>query len=154
MKPPIRLVPIFFKELKMKIIKPIFAIILLVSPTIAFAQNGPKIDINRIKKADTNHDGKITEQEMRTYRNANFKQLDRNNDGFIDSNDVPQFAAARNLPALNQMITANDINHDGKLSRDEYTKGRLVVFDLFDANKDKVLDQAELKRAQEMPQVK
>ena len=138
----------------MKIIKPIFAILLLGLPAIAFAQGAQKIDINRIKRADTNHDGKITEQEMRTYRNANFKQLDRNNDGFVDNKDIPKFAAERAMPAMDQMITVNDTNHDGRLSRDEYANGRLVVFDLFDTNKDKVLDQAELKRAQEMPQVK
>ena len=138
----------------MKIIKPLFSILLLGLPAIAFAQGTQKLDINRIKKAYTNHDGKITEPEMRTYRNTNFKQLDRNHDGFIDNKDIPKFAAERAVPAMNQMITVNDANHDGRLSRDEYANGRLVVFDLFDTNKDKVLDQAELKRAQEMPQAK
>jgi Ca2+-binding EF-hand superfamily protein len=136
----------------MKLLTPIFTMLLLASPAIVYAQNyiAPQIDIDRIIPADTNHDGKITEVEMRAYRNSNFNKIDRNHDNFIDTKDIPKFASGQGSQTLKKMITANDANHDGRLSRDEYTKGRLIAFDLLDYNKDKIIDKAELNRAKEM----
>jgi len=99
-----------------------------------------------ISRADTNHDGKITRAEFIAARSANFDKLDRNGDGVVSQADIGMIARFR--PAIsekfNQMIAADDINHDGQVTPQELAVAPAPAFDRADTNHDGVIDASEM----------
>merc|ERR1712002_595750 len=92
------------------------------------------IDLNEAKQAtakdfveaDWNHDGKLSFEEIKSYKHNFLKEMfnydDKNHDGFIDWNETKQ-APAIDWPEAKQ-ASAKDFdesawNHDGKLSFEE-----------------------------------
>lgn len=113
----------------------------------------------RFNQMDTNHDGKVTKEELaaelqREIQMANakiaqqleakFRQLDTNHDGQLS---LKEFMAAQ--PTLHpnetpdQMMQRFDANHDGKITLDEYRAPDLAKFNAADANHDGVVTPAE-----------
>lgn len=96
--------------------------------------------------ADTNHDGKITREELIAARLANFARFDRNGDGVVSASDVPPIARFRPQiqTSFQQFITTADLNHDGKVTQDELAKAPMPVFNRGDTNHDGVIDAGEM----------
>jgi Ca2+-binding EF-hand superfamily protein len=149
-----------------------FAAFLLAPASAASAQAGPRpisradyvktID-TRFAAMDTNHDGKVSLDEMvatqqRDLQQAKlriaqqlqmkFRQLDTNKDGKLS---VAEFMAAAppiqtaETPA--QMIQKFDSNHDGKVTAEEFRAPELAKFGKVDSNHDGVASLEEQKAA-------
>ena len=118
----------------------------------------------RFGAVDTNHDGKITREELvaaqqRDLQQANakirqdleakFRQLDTNKDGKLT---LDEFLAAappiKTAETPEQMLQRLDTNHDGKVSIDEFRAPQLATFNKVDANHDGVVTPAEFQAAQ------
>ena len=103
------------------------------------------------ERADVNKDGAVTREEFITTRAEHFTKLDRNSDGYIDSNDVPERLAKRRAQNGGGDILAKqfDADGDGKVSKEEFVNGPTSAFDRADTNKDNVLDTKELAAAKQ-----
>jgi Ca2+-binding EF-hand superfamily protein len=113
--------------------------------------------LERLKMADANKDGAITRAEMRTMREAAFRRMDANNDGFItaeEREDIADAAAAKGkgkgAERRGGMGGNADANNDGKISRDEFLNTPMRGFDRIDANRNDIIEAAELANAQAM----
>lgn len=114
---------------------------------------------NRFNQMDTNHDGKVTRDELaaelqrelaqanakiRQQLEAKFRQLDTNHDGQLS---LSEFLAIQ--PAVHasetpdQMLQRLDANHDGKVTADEFRAPDLAKFNAADANHDGIVTPAE-----------
>jgi Ca2+-binding EF-hand superfamily protein len=117
----------------------------------------------RFNTIDTNHDGKVTKEEVAAQEQrelqlaktriaqqlqAKFKQLDTNKDGQLS---VQEFMAAappiRNAETADQVLQRLDSNHDGKVTADEFRNPELAKFNKVDANRDGVVTPEEVKAA-------
>lgn len=108
-------------------------LLILFCTTIGFADDG---DFNKI---DTNKDGRVSKKEYIDAVIKSFNRLDKNRDGFltkdelkaIDKNDAKKF------------IKEEDINKDGKISKEEFTKAAEKRFKFLDKNNDGFIEQGE-----------
>jgi len=123
-----------------------------------------------MRAADTDGDNKVSKAEFEL-RFANlpegrFAKLDKNGDGFLDEKDR---AASKNEglerspsgwgEAMQNIVTHGDTNKDGKVSFEEYSKGKTDMprsaFDAFDSNKDGFLTKEDTgPKASSAPQEK
>jgi Ca2+-binding EF-hand superfamily protein len=122
-------------------------LILLSTPAMAQMRGGEGI----FERADADNDGSVTREEFSAARTGQFAKLDRNSDGYIDSNDVPKRLAARRQQkgGGDFMVGQFDADGDGKVSKEEFVNGPTLAFDRADTNKDNVLDAKELVAAKE-----
>lgn len=103
---------------------------------------------------DTNSDGKVTPEEMRTFHQGHVAAMDANSDGFIDNAEMQAFMAARMSERLEDMakrrIEVQDADGDGKLSLAEAgqmpRKDKMMYW--LDKDGDGAVSKAELERAQ------
>jgi hypothetical protein len=102
-----------------------------------------------LDRADANHDGRVSRAEFLAARAAQFDQLDRNHDGMVRLDEYPRLASSKRAGAqrLKTLISATDRNRDGQVDRGEFVSAPTLVFDRADANRDDVLDKAELAAA-------
>jgi Ca2+-binding EF-hand superfamily protein len=116
--------------------------------TLASAQN---VDVSRIvermRAADSDKDGAVTRQEFLSHRSAQFARFDRNDDGYLSSNDVPRFARRRANGKGQTLAAEFDSNGDGRVTRAEFVDGPTLGFDRMDANGDDVVARAEFEAA-------
>ena len=100
-----------------------------------------------LEKADANQDGIVTREEYQQSRLAMFDKLDRNDDGFIDSEDAPKFRRRNSAGGGERMEALKaelDKDGDGRISREEFANGPMLVFEKADTNQDGKLDSAEI----------
>lgn len=104
-----------------------------------------------LERADANKDGTVTREEFIAARAEHFAKLDRNSDGYIDSNDVPERLAKRRAQngGGDFLVGQFDADGDAKVSKEEFVNGPTLAFDRADTNKDNVLDAKELAAAKE-----
>lgn len=123
------------------------ALLILLSTPVTAQMRGEGI----FERADANNDNSVTREEFIAARGGQFAKLDRNSDGYIDSNDVPKRLAARRQQqgGGDFMVGQFDADGDGKVSKEEFVNGPTLAFDRADANKDNVLDAKELATAKE-----
>jgi Ca2+-binding EF-hand superfamily protein len=123
------------------------ALLLLLSAPAMAQMRGEGV----FERSDVNKDGTVTREEFITARAEHFTKLDRNSDGYIDSNDVPERLAKRRAQKGSGDFLAQqfDADGDGKVSKEEFVKGPTLAFDRTDTNKDNVLDAQELAAAKE-----
>jgi Ca2+-binding EF-hand superfamily protein len=101
-----------------------------------------------LDKADANQDGVVTREEYHQARMEMFEKLDRNDDGFVDQEDAPKFrrrsggGGGERMDALKQEL---DKDGDGRISREEFAQGPMLVFEKADSNQDGKLDSAEIE---------
>lgn len=110
-----------------------------------------------LEQADANKDGMIDKDEYKAARAAQFEKMDRNADGFLDSQDRPQRSAEsqdEHGPTGRKpgergaaMIAQLDSNGDGKVSKEEFMSAPTVFFDRADTDHDGVLSAKELEAA-------
>jgi hypothetical protein len=120
--------------------------VMAAAAAIAQGRQGPGAVFDR---ADGNGDGVITRDEYLSARADQFGSRDRNNDGFVDTNDLGERAARRQrmTQAITAMITQFDADDDGKVSKAEFVDGGTKLFDLADTDKNNSLDSKEVDKA-------
>jgi Ca2+-binding EF-hand superfamily protein len=99
--------------------------------SIAFAQQGSGSNPEIIGQWDKDKDGKVSKAEWQRSENL-FTQYDKNNSGYIESDEKPQ------MPTTELM----DANGDKKVSKDEFL-GPADFFKQLDANSDGFLTDDE-----------
>ena len=129
-----------------------FALAALCIAAPACAQTGASAEVvERLRRADSNHDNVVSRQEFVAYRTQHFSRLDRNDDGYITSNEIPR-AFLRRAPevlSLEQLQAQFDANRDGRVSQAEFVNGPTPVFDVVDASDDNLATEAEFNVALE-----
>ena len=115
----------------------------------ACARTGRADPVERIRQADTNHDGLISRDEFMSARAARFDKMDRNHDGYLDDADLPRFVSSRAGAAdkFHAVLQMADADHDGRVGHGEFVDGGSRMFGMIDANHDGVIDPDELRRA-------
>jgi 5-hydroxyisourate hydrolase-like protein (transthyretin family) len=140
--------------------------------TAAAAQTAPKpvsradfvkaIDA-RFNLVDTNHDGKLTRDEMVAQQQRDlasgkaklaakfqdaFRRLDTNKDGKLTLEEFMASAPTiRTTETPDQLLQTLDTNHDGKVSAEEFRAPNLAKFNKVDANHDGVVTVQEQQAA-------
>jgi hypothetical protein len=95
---------------------------------------------------DSNQDKKITRAEWINYRQKQFDAIDRNQDNFITKTDWSGFPLAVGLNAkMQKMIGDADLNHDQKVSRDEFKVAPIPQFDQADLDRNHWLSPLEFQ---------
>jgi hypothetical protein len=107
----------------------VIAVFSIVS--ITFAQQGGGSNPDIVGQWDKNKDGKVSKAEWQRSEKL-FKEYDKNNNGYIDSDEKPQ------MPTTELM----DANGDNKVSKDEFL-GPAEFFKQLDANGDGFLTDDE-----------
>lgn len=137
--------------MKTKFLVALCAVAMLTAGAVA-AQPvaGDRIDdmLAHIMEADVNHDGMITRAEWLDFRAGQFSRFDRNGDGAVSQDDVPALLRrGQRGSRLQDTMTELDANHDGRISRAEFTGGPTRIFDQVDRDHNGVIDGFEIKQA-------
>lgn len=129
---------------------PVFTSLVLLGCTLGVSAQGMRRDsMQRFEQADTNHDGRISLQEFQAERADRFRKMDRNGDGYITDDDIPSFLRGngRLMKADHAMQQMADVNHDGRVSRDEYMAAGEDLFHTVDTDHDGFVDKDEMQQA-------
>lgn len=116
---------------------------------VAMAQGvgqGGANPIDRLMAADANGDGALSKAEARAGREGQFRRVDTNGDGFITAEER---AARAEKKKKRGGAGGGDADGDGKVSRAEFLDAPYRGFDMFDANKNDVLEAAEIQAARD-----
>jgi Ca2+-binding EF-hand superfamily protein len=95
------------------------------------------------KTLDTSRDGRLTLEESKLPQ-AFFDRLDQDKDHQLTSEEflaMPEMQGARHQFEFER----TDVNHDGKVTREEAARSTQERFDRADANKDNMITRAELE---------
>ena len=128
-----------------------FAVIALLVfvPAVSQAQvQNQQGGLQMLLNADTNGDGVVTRDEFLAARAATFARVDINHDGVIDKSDIAKITRFRPQAAdrAQALVSDLDLNHDGQATGAERKAAPTPIFDRFDANHDRRLDQAEMAK--------
>lgn len=110
--------------------------------------------VQRFSEADTNHDGVVSPVEFQAARAARFAQADRNGDGVLSDDDLPRFARgnAAMLAKIHALQRGADRDGDGRITREEFDAAGEHLFARADANRDGVVDSAEIRQFEQRMQ--
>jgi Ca2+-binding EF-hand superfamily protein len=112
------------------------------------AQLGQEL-LRRIKQADANGDGKLSQDEAPERLKEQFARIDANQDGLLDEQELRralQGLAQRMGDGLRDRLKRADRNGDGKISREEATGPLKRNFDTMDGNQDGFIDEGEARQ--------
>lgn len=116
--------------------------------TPAFAQNAEKTEkiIKMVKQADGNGDGKITKEELSSYRASIFTKLDLNGDKVVNEADKPRLPAlrAKYEEVYEKVVPTFDRNDSGSMTLAEWNKQAVDIFALLDSNNNNSIDATEI----------
>lgn len=112
---------------------------------------GPRLDFTA---ADTNSDGKLTQDEIKAFSEARFAAADTDGDGALSAEEMAARMEARmqdrakehSKKGAERMIERRDANKDGKISLEEIAPrdGGAKMFERLDADKDGAISIEEL----------
>jgi Ca2+-binding EF-hand superfamily protein len=99
-----------------------------------------------LDRADADHDGALSRQELTAFRAAEFDRLDRNRDGVVTRDELPRMA--RRL-AVRRMQTSGGLGLDspGGVTRQAFMARTDAVFDRLDADHDGRVTRGEVAAA-------
>jgi len=127
-------------------------------PPAAALSPASQMLVDRLKQADTNHDGNVTKAEWETLVKARFASFDTNADGKLSADEVAGMLASS--PNTSSMSVADvtktyDTDGDGMVSQKEYVDRNLSRFDAWDLNHDGTISadeqKTEIDRMEAMP---
>ena len=104
---------------------------------------------------DKDNDGTVSKQEFTAYMEAQFDQADVDHDGILDKNDLEQLRknwgivstdSAQNPPGAKLSLTAMDKDHNGKVTKKEFTAYMEAQFDKADTDHDGTVDRKEMEQ--------
>lgn len=99
-------------------------------------------------QADSDKDGRLTLAEAQASALAKFTEADANKDDQVDETEMRSMHERRGGPGgPGQMMKHLDKNGDGKISKEEAPEMMRGHFDEIDANKDGLVDEAEMHAA-------
>ncbi|MEO1661278.1 MAG: hypothetical protein AAFR51_09835 [Pseudomonadota bacterium] len=105
-----------------------------IDPNSAEARRMRQNQIKFLKKADSNNDDILTEEELAESIRRRFDQMDRNGDGEFDFGDKPSVAPrARFERAVSPVIEQLDEDGSGGVSILEFQAQSMRGFEAFDA---------------------
>jgi Ca2+-binding EF-hand superfamily protein len=110
----------------------VLGIVCAVSQTFASGKPG-----GSLQSLDTDHDGTVDLNEMKTAAAAAFDRLDRDHNGTLSKQELKGRLNAREL-------AAEDTDHDGTLTKEEYAAAVEKRFKMANADSDDTLDAKEL----------
>jgi hypothetical protein len=99
--------------------------------------------MDRLMAADANRDGAITMAEARAGREAQFRRADANGDGFVTAEERERRGEGKRGGG------GGDANGDGKVSLAEFLNAPYRGFEMFDANRNDILEASELQAARD-----
>lgn len=127
------------------------ALMLAVAAPVFADMGGPNMGI--WPDADTNKDGSIDRAEFDIERTAHFKTVDANSDGFITEDEMKTFRDAMHAKMEGKQgdmgakfLKRFDANADGKVTEAEWPKKGRMTFAEADANKDGAVMADELAK--------
>jgi len=98
-------------------------------------------------KADANGDRVVTFEELHAVApeatQEQFDKLDKNADGVITPQDLPE-SPADPRDAFLELLREADANHDGVVTQEEFEQAAETAFDDYDANDDGVIDAGDM----------
>jgi Ca2+-binding EF-hand superfamily protein len=108
---------------------------------------------------DKDNDGSVSKQEFLTYMETQFDKADVDHDGTLDKNDIVQLRknwgiastdsgknTSANPPGAKLSLTAMDKDHDGTVSKQEFTAYMEAQFDKADTDHDGTVDRNEMEQ--------
>lgn len=99
----------------------------------------------RMGKLDTNKDGKVTLAELVESKQTWLREVDGNKDGVATRAEIDASQQAKRTEHVNELLTRQDKNKDGRISRDESAMPERW-FARADANSDGNLTREELSQ--------
>jgi Ca2+-binding EF-hand superfamily protein len=126
----------------------LIGILSLVAAGTAYSQGRDGLGA-MFDRADGNGDGVVTRDEFLKSRADQFANRDRNSDGYIDTTDAGERAAARPRmrQAMSAIVAQLDGDKDGKVSQSEFVDGGAKLFERADTDASNSLDTDEIKAA-------
>ena len=120
----------------------IACLVLLIAPAAEASARSPG---SALDKADADHDGYVTREELKAARSAQFDRLDRNGDGVVTLSEFPRLARSKRAKAqaLKAVINRADHDGDGRVTRTEFVDGPSALFDRADRDHDGRLSREE-----------
>ncbi len=113
--------------------------LVFASPVHAQTSNAARPSL--FQRIDANHDGKVTADEYKAYRDATiWKKYDRRGTGSVNRKTFVQGSKARG-----NEFARLDSNHDGILQKSEFDEETRRLFDRRDRNHDGVLTADEFR---------
>ena len=102
-----------------------------------------------LERADSDHDGRVTQAEFRAARRAMFDRLDRDHDGVVTAGGFDRLRRFRPKAAdqIDTFVESIDLDHDGRATIGELERAPLALFDRLDANRDGAIDAGERRAA-------
>lgn len=94
---------------------------------------------DNFNKVDANNDGKISKKEYFDAVKRIFDKVDKNKDGVLTRDELK---AIDKIDAK-KFMKGEDINNDGKISEEEFTRAAEKRFKFLDKNNDGFIDQKE-----------
>ena len=139
----------------LKLISLLVALLAVTAPTLAQERPAASASNRGVMRFDTNKDGVVDRAEWRTAQEARFKELDANNDGKLNPDELVRrpAGAAGVLPTDAQNTRQSrffqrlDSDKDGFVSKAEYMAEGDRRFARCDANKDGRINTEECRQA-------
>lgn len=125
----------------------LFAALGLLSGPVAYADSDSPSA--KLKKMDSNGDGKVSADEHAKFATEHFREIDTNKDGVVSVSELDAVRELGGKAGPKQMsgtekLKTMDTNGDGKVSADEYSSAKRAWFDEADINRDGTLSEMEI----------